>query len=193
MAGKENMSRIQKGKGRFYGTVINVIISRLFLVPFLIRIILEISYKLFRLIGQKYTFLAQKANNFFKQKFQNKRTKIIRANPTPISSRLALLPAVLLDHVGQLDDILALLVLLAGLKGMLVLPAERGLAAVAVDIRHRVQPRQQHALLRGAAAHVYHRVEEVGPALAALQNSSQLHRVVRPAGGYLMETAASCS
>ena len=46
--------------------------------------------------------------------------------------------------MGQLDDVLALLVLLTGLEGVLVLPAERGLAAVAVDVSHRVQPRQQH-------------------------------------------------
>ena len=41
-------------------------------------------------------------------------------------SRLALvLPAVLLDHVGELDDVLALLVLLARLESLLVLPPER--------------------------------------------------------------------
>ena len=40
-------------------------------------------------------------------------------------SRLALvLPAVLLDHVGELDDVLALLVLLARLESLLVLPPE---------------------------------------------------------------------
>ena len=41
-------------------------------------------------------------------------------------SRLALvLPAVLLDHVGELDDVLALLVLLARLESLLVLPPAR--------------------------------------------------------------------
>ena len=79
------------------------------------------------------------------------------------------LPSVLLDHVGQLDDVLALLVLLAGLERLLVLPAQRGLAAVTVDVRHRMQPRQQDTLLRGAAPDIHHRVEQVGATLASLK------------------------
>ncbi len=105
------------------------------------------------------------------------------------------LPPVLLYHVRQLDDVLALLVLLARLEGLqgitestlrtpyltfsrllvvetpylLVLPPECGLAAVAVYVGDRVQARQQDPLLRRAAADVHHGVEQVGAALAPLR------------------------
>ena len=39
----------------------------------------------------------------------------------------------------QFDDELALLVLLAGLVGLLVLPAERGFAAITVNVSHGVE------------------------------------------------------
>jgi len=78
-------------------------------------------------------------------------------------------PAVLLDHVGQLDDELALLVLLAGLVGVLVLPTQRRLAALAVNVRHRMEAGEEHPLLRLAAGHVHHRVEQIGRPLAALE------------------------
>ncbi len=85
-------------------------------------------------------------------------------------TRLTLvLPSVLLDHVSELDYVLSLLVLLATLERLLILPSEGGLAAVAVDVGDRVQPRQQDALLRGAAADVHHAVEQVRATLAPLQ------------------------
>lgn len=45
-------------------------------------------------------------------------------------------PAIVLDHVSELDDVLAFLVLLAGLKGVLIFPAQSRLAALTVDIGH---------------------------------------------------------
>ncbi len=47
-------------------------------------------------------------------------------------------PTVVLDQMGQLDDVLSLLVLLTRLKRLLVLPAKVGVAAFTVDVRHRM-------------------------------------------------------
>lgn len=47
-------------------------------------------------------------------------------------------PAVVLDHVGQLNNELALLVLLTALKGMLIFPAQRGFAIFTVNVGHSV-------------------------------------------------------
>lgn len=52
------------------------------------------------------------------------------------------IPTILLDHVSQLDDVLALLVLLARLKGMFIFPAKCGFAAFAVDVGHRMEARE---------------------------------------------------
>jgi hypothetical protein len=71
--------------------------------------------------------------------------------------------------VRQLDDVLALLVLLARLERLLVLPSERRLAAVTVDVGDSVQPGEEDAFLGRAASDVHHRVEEVGATLAALE------------------------
>lgn len=58
------------------------------------------------------------------------------------------LPAVLFDHVRQFDDKLALLVLLAGLVGLLVLPAQRGLAAITVNVSHGVEACKSKKMVR---------------------------------------------
>jgi len=50
-----------------------------------------------------------------------------------------------------------------------IFPAERCLAAITENVCHGVQPSQQDPLLRLAAADVHHGVEQVGPALAALE------------------------
>lgn len=94
---------------------------------------------------------------------------MISTEPFNRTSHRLSVPAVLLYHVRQLDDELALLVLLAGLVGVLVLPAQRRLAALAVDVRHGVQPGEQDPLLRLPAGDIHHRVEEVGRSLAALE------------------------
>lgn len=52
------------------------------------------------------------------------------------------IPTILLDHVSQLDDVLALLVLLARLEGVLIFPAKCGFAAFTVDVRHRMEARE---------------------------------------------------
>lgn len=49
------------------------------------------------------------------------------------------LPPVLLDHVSQLDDELALLVLLAGFVGLFVLPTEHCLATITINVSHCMQ------------------------------------------------------
>lgn len=87
----------------------------------------------------------------------------------PIQTDSPSVPAVLLDHVRQLNDELALLVLLAGLIGVLIFPAQRRLAALAVDVRHRMEAGQEHTLLRLATGHVHHRVEQIGRSLTALK------------------------
>lgn len=71
--------------------------------------------------------------------------------------------------MGQLNNELALLVLLTGLKGVLILPSQSGLAAVTVDVRHSVKASEEHSLLGGPTAHVHYTVEQVGSALAALE------------------------
>lgn len=83
-------------------------------------------------------------------------------------SRL-LLPSILLDHVGQLDDELALLVLLTLLKGMFIFPPKGGVAAVAVDVSDGVEPGEQDPLFGRPAPHVDDAVEEVGSPGAALE------------------------
>lgn len=93
-----------------------------------------------------------------------------RATPTAAcQTTLCSVPAVVLDHVCQLDDELALLVLLTGLKRMLIFPAQGGLAVFTIDIRHGVQAGEQDSLLRRAAAHIHYSIEEVRPALASLK------------------------
>ena len=69
----------------------------------------------------------------------------------------------------ELDDVLALLVLLTRLERLLVLPAECVSARLAVDVCYGVQSREQIALFGGPGAHVDHLVEEIGAALAALE------------------------
>lgn len=78
-------------------------------------------------------------------------------------------PAIVLYHVGQLDDVLPFLVLLTQLKGLFIFPAQRSVAVFTVDIGHGVKSCEQQPLLRRTTANVHHRVEEVGPALTALE------------------------
>ena len=59
-----------------------------------------------------------------------------------------ILPAVLLDHVSQLDDKLSLLVLLAGLVGLLVLPTQRRFAAITVNVSHGVEAWKSKSWMR---------------------------------------------
>lgn len=92
-----------------------------------------------------------------------------RTAPTYNCAHLRSIPAVLLDHVRQLNYVFAFFVFLAALVSVLVLPAEWRFAAIAKYIGHGVQSREQHTLLRLAAAHIHHRVEEVGRSLTALE------------------------
>jgi hypothetical protein len=85
------------------------------------------------------------------------------------NSSTLIFPSVFFDHVSQLDDVLALLVLLARLVGLLVLPSESGLAAITIDVGYSVETGEKDPLLGLATTDVDDRVEEVGPALAALE------------------------
>lgn len=78
-------------------------------------------------------------------------------------------PAVVLYHVGQLDDVLPLLVLLTELEGLFIFPAQCGVTVFTVDVGDSVKSREQQPLLRRTAADVHDRVEEIGSALAALE------------------------
>lgn len=92
----------------------------------------------------------------------------LREESTLPASRF-LLPSVFFYHVSQLNNEFPLFIFLTRLKGMLIFPSQRCLAAVAEDVRHCVQASEQDSLLRGAAANIDHGVEQVGPALAALE------------------------
>lgn len=78
-------------------------------------------------------------------------------------------PTVVLYHVGQLNDVLPLLVLLTQIKSLFIFPAQCGVTVFTVDVGHSVQPCEQQPLLCGTTANVDHRVEEVGSTLAALK------------------------
>lgn len=61
----------------------------------------------------------------------------------------ASLPVGLLLDLGLLEDELALLVLLALLKGLLVLPPDVGLAVATEHVRHRMQAGDEDPILLG--------------------------------------------
>lgn len=65
-------------------------------------------------------------------------------------------PAIIFDHVCQLNDVLPFFILLTGLKCMLVFPSKRGLTTFAVDVGHRMQAGQKYALLCRATPNVHH-------------------------------------
>lgn len=80
-----------------------------------------------------------------------------------------LLPAIVFDHVGKLNNKFSFLIFLTALKGMFVFPPERGLTVLTVDVRDCMQAGEKDPLLGRATAHVHHGVEEVGSSLAALK------------------------
>lgn len=92
------------------------------------------------------------------------RPSLCAAGPAQVS-----FPAIFLYHVRQLDDVLALLVLLARLERQLIFPSERGLAALAVDVGDGMEAGEKHALLRRAAPDVNYRIEKVCAPLASLE------------------------
>lgn len=69
---------------------------------------------------------------------------------------LGSVPAIVLDHVCQLNDVFPFFIFLAAFKGMFVFPSQSGFAVFTVNVCDRVQPREQHSLLRRPAAHVNH-------------------------------------
>lgn len=81
----------------------------------------------------------------------------------------ASVPAVVLYHVGQLDDKFPFLVLLTQLKGLFIFPPQRGVTVFTVDVGNCVKSCEQQPLLSRTTADVHHRVEEVGSALTALE------------------------
>lgn len=90
-------------------------------------------------------------------------------NALRASASLRSIPAIFLDHVRQFNNELALLVLLAGLVGVLIFPAERRLAALTVNISDRMQASEQDTLLRLPAGHIHHRIEQICRSLATLK------------------------
>lgn len=78
-------------------------------------------------------------------------------------------PAVVLYHVGQLDDKLPLLILLTQLKSLFIFPAQCGVTVFTVDVGYCVKSREQQSLFCRAAADVHHRVKEIGSALTSLE------------------------
>lgn len=80
-----------------------------------------------------------------------------------------LLPTIVFDHVSKLNDKFSFLIFLTAFKGMFIFPPKCGLAVLAVDVRHGVQAGEKDPLLRRAATHIHHRIEEVGSALTPLK------------------------
>lgn len=78
-------------------------------------------------------------------------------------------PAIVLYHVGQLDDVLPFLVLLTQFEGLFVFPAQRGVTVFTVDVSHGMKACEQQPLLCRTAANVHHRVKEVCSALTSLK------------------------
>jgi len=71
--------------------------------------------------------------------------------------------------VGKLNNKFSFLIFLTAFKGMFIFPPERGFAVFTVDVRDRMQASEKDPLLRGAAAHIHHRIEEVGSSLTSLK------------------------
>ena len=98
---------------------------------------------------------------------QFSRTSTVRFGSNDPSALI--FPSVLLDHVGQLNYELALLVLLTGLIGLFIFPAQYCLAAITVYVSHCMKSGEQNTFLSLAAANVHHRIEQIGAALATLE------------------------
>lgn len=92
-----------------------------------------------------------------------------QARLKPHASGARSVPAVVFDHVVEFNDVLPLLVFLAALKGLLIFPAQSGLAVLAVDVSDSMKTCQQHPLFCWPTTHIHHRVEEVGTPLTALE------------------------
>lgn len=80
-----------------------------------------------------------------------------------------LLPTIVFDHVGKLNNKFSFLVFLTALKGMFIFPPERGFAALTVDVCDSMQASEKDSLLCGTTAHIHHRIEEVGASLTSLK------------------------
>lgn len=92
-----------------------------------------------------------------------------RGHKNSISALHLSIPPIVLNHVGQLDYELPLLVFLTQLKCLLIFPAQRGVAVLTVDVSNSVQPSEQQSLLSRTTAYVHHRVKEVGTSLTPLK------------------------
>lgn len=93
---------------------------------------------------------------------------VIQVKVEFVENRLGV-PAVVFDQVNELNNELALFVLLTRLERLLVLPANGGLARLTVDVGHGVQAREQIALLGRSRGHVDHFVKQIRSALTALK------------------------
>lgn len=71
--------------------------------------------------------------------------------------------------MGELYDVFALLVLLAGFEGVFIFPPQGRFTAFAVDVSYGVEASQEDAFFGLATSNVDHRVEEIRPALASLE------------------------
>ena len=79
-----------------------------------------------------------------------------------------LLPTIVFDHVGQLDNKFSSFIFLTAFKHMFAFPPECGFAVLTVDVCTAGRPARR-TLLCGATAHVHHRIEEVGASLTSLK------------------------
>lgn len=78
-----------------------------------------------------------------------------QARLKPHASGARSVPAVVFDHVVEFNDVLPLLVFLAALKGLLIFPAQSGLAVLAVDVSDSMKTCQQHPLFCWPTTHIH--------------------------------------
>lgn len=81
----------------------------------------------------------------------------------------SVLPTILLQHVSEFDDKLALLILLRQFKSMFVLPAQSCFAVLTENVGNSMQPSQEDTLLCRSAGHIDDGVEEVRSSLTSLK------------------------
>lgn len=81
----------------------------------------------------------------------------------------ASIPAVVFDHMGEFNNILSFFILLTQLECLLIFPAQSCVAVLTVNISHSMKSSQQQSLFSWTTADIYHRVKQIGSALAALE------------------------
>lgn len=86
-----------------------------------------------------------------------------------VSTLCNLIPTILLYHMGQFNDKLALFVFLAGFKGMFIFPPKSCLAAFTINISNCMKSSQEHPFFSWSTTDIYYRIEKVCTSLTPLE------------------------